>query len=391
MPQPRRLRRARLLLLLTVVFVSACTPHRPQTYRLVPSQSRERLLVPPGLATPTVAQSLISVKAPKGRAPCLPQAAAIASRKHRGQIRITVTRDTLLKEPPGWLMHWTAELEDQGCITPGAAPDFANRILESLPLDPSAAYRLLHAATGRPTYVELGPHNRLQTKAPIMLNDAAPGGSVEISATSETATGSLNVDLVGDEEQPIGVETSWWALQPKPNGPGSTIVSLSAERNIAGRSAAFPAPLKNYFQFSPGINFYRLVYKGQVEDKGGIAHVIVGAPNRLELERRTQLVLDDFKTCTVSDPNLCAILPRHVGLNPFLAVTVNAVEVRLPLSPTVRTAIRAAGGPSNVDEVLPTLTVLKPYNNKLVPVEFDRTRPEILDLTLLGGESISWK
>jgi hypothetical protein len=44
-----------------------------------------------------------------------------------------------------------------------------------------------------------------------------------------------------------------------------------------------------------------------------------------------------------------------------------------------------------VQEVLPQLVVLKPYAGKLVRVEFDRNSSEILDLVLLGGESISWK
>jgi hypothetical protein len=35
--------------------------------------------------------------------------------------------------------------------------------------------------------------------------------------------------------------------------------------------------------------------------------------------------------------------------------------------------------------------VLKPYGGKLAEVEFDRASSAILDMTLLGGESISWK
>jgi hypothetical protein len=34
--------------------------------------------------------------------------------------------------------------------------------------------------------------------------------------------------------------------------------------------------------------------------------------------------------------------------------------------------------------------VLRPYEGALVPVEFDRTRPDILALTLMGGEEIRW-
>ena len=98
----------------------------------------------------------------------------------------------------------------------------------------------------------------------------------------------------------------------------------------------------------------------------------MGAPDRLELERRTVRVLDNFDTCKVSDPNLCAVIPRHVALNPVLAVTVNGSEVRVGIRGTVRSAILQAGGPRRAEEVLPTLTVRKPYGNKSVDVEFDR-------------------
>ncbi len=57
----------------------------------------------------------------------------------------------------------------------------------------------------------------------------------------------------------------------------------------------------------------------------------------------------------------------------------------------VRSAIAQGGGPRRVEEVLPSLTVRKPYGGKLVDVVFDRSSGAILDMMLLGGESISWK
>lgn len=47
-----------------------------------------------------------------------------------------------------------------------------------------------------------------------------------------------------------------------------------------------------------------------------------------------------------------------------------------------------AGGPQHAEELQPRLSVLKPYGGKLVPVEFDRGSSAILDMTLMGGESI---
>ena len=84
-------------------------------------------------------------------------------------------------------------------------------------------------------------------------------------------------------------------------------------------------------------------------------------------------------------------IPRHVAVNPYLAVTVNGQEVRLEVRSSVRSAIRSGGGPQRAEEVLAKLQVLKPYGGKMIAVDFDHANPAILDLTLLGGESIFWK
>lgn len=88
---------------------------------------------------------------------------------------------------------------------------------------------------------------------------------------------------------------------------------------------------------------------------------------------------------------MCVVIPRRVAVNPFMMVMVNGVEVRLNVYGRVRDAVRAGGGPRNPEEVLPQLVLSKPFAGALKPVIFDRTRPDILELTLLGGESISWK
>ena len=80
-----------------------------------------------------------------------------------------------------------------------------------------------------------------------------------------------------------------------------------------------------------------------------------------------------------------------MAVNPFTVVTVNGAEVRLPLNGTVRSAVLLGGGPRQPQEILPQLAIWKPFEGKLKPVEFDRSKPDILNLLLLGGESISWK
>jgi hypothetical protein len=380
-------RRNRLLLTVAVL-TSACAVRQSQTYRLAP-QTSAHVLIPPGVATPAATHAAFTMKFAKGR-PCASSADAVTVESRGSKLRVLVARDALLRQAAGWLRQWTTQFEAQGCIPQGTGMDFAARILESVPLDPSAAYRLLHGDNAQQGYVELGPENRLQAQAPILKSGNSPDANVIEIASVTGNDRSLNVD-VHESDEAIGVETSWYTLRPKPDGAGTTIVAVSAERRIDGKTEPVARPTRNYFPFAPEIGFYRLIYKADISGKGSTTEIIVGAADRIELDRRTRQVLDDFDTCKVSDPSLCAVIPRHVALNPVMAVTVNGREVRVGIRGTVRGAVRQAGGPQRAEEVLTSLTVRKPYGGKLVDVEFDRTGSAILDMTLLGGESISWK
>ena len=377
-----------LLLCMAVLAGSGCAVRYSQTYRLTP-QGSAQMLVPPGIATAAVSRGRFTVPAAKGN-PCTPDGAAVKVERRGSKLRVSVARDALSQQPPGWLRQWTAQAEDRGCIPPGTGMEFAMRVLESVPLDPSAAYRLLHADKMGQGYVELGAENRLQTTAPIMKSgNWLDAGVMEIASVTGSDR-SISVDMRTSDEL-LGVETAWYTLRPKAEGAGTTIVPLSAEQSVNGKTEPAAGPLRNYFQFAPEIGFYRLIYKADVGGKGVLTEIVVGAPDRMELDRRTQRVLNDFDICKVSDPSLCVVIPRHVALNPYLAVTVNGEETRLGVRATVRGAIFRGGGPQNAEEVLPRLSVRKPFGGKLVPVEFDRGSGAILDMPLLGGESISWK
>ena len=58
------------------------------------------------------------------------------------------------------------------------------------------------------------------------------------------------------------------------------------------------------------------------------------------------------------------------------------------MPPTVRTVIQTAK--ARPDAVLPTLAITKQYAGKQAPVEFDRTKPDILGMVLTGNEEIRW-
>ena len=79
-----------------------------------------------------------------------------------------------------------------------------------------------------------------------------------------------------------------------------------------------------------------------------------------------------------------------MGVNADIVATVNGRELALPVGARVANAIRAAGE-QHPETLLPHLSVRKPYDGRLAPVVFDAGNADILSLTLLGGEEISWR
>jgi hypothetical protein len=373
---------------LALLMASAgCAVRTPalRTYRLV-KQDTGRVLIPPGIATADVPQRTFAADVVSGRGSCAPAGGPVEILPHKNRVRVTVRRDALLKQPPGWLSSWTALAESQGCIAPGEGLKLATRIVESLPLDPNAAYRLLHADDRRSGFVDLGAEKRLQVVSPILREGAAPDAVILETANISGSGNSLTVDVKSTPNL-IGFETAWYAIQPKAGGIGFTISPLSAEKHIQAKTEAAAAPATNYLQFPPQAAFYRLFYKA---DQTDVVAVVMAAPTRAELDRQSKAFEADPSLCEKLASRMCAVFPRRVGVNPFLIATVNGSETTLPVGTTVRGAIQSAGE-RNAERLLLQLTVLKPYAGKPVPVEFDRASPEILSLTLSGGESISWQ
>jgi hypothetical protein len=349
-----------------------------QTYRLV-EQGAGRVLIPPGVSKPDVGQRTFTADIAAGRGSCTPAEGAVAIQSRHGRVRVTVARDPLLKQPPGWLSHWTAQAESEGCIAAGEGLKLAARIVESLPLDPRAAWRLLHADDRQTGYVDLGPETRLQVVSPILREGAPPDAPILDDSTLTGEGNRLTLTLKATPNL-VGYETAWYALQPKVGQIGFAIAPLSAEKHIQGKVEPAAAPATDYLKFGPQAAYYRLFYKA---DKGEVVEVVLAAATRAELDRQTQAFSSEAALCAQAPTQVCVVIPKRVALNPFLAITVNASETTVPVGATIGAAI-------HLDRVPPELKVYRLYAGKLVPVEFDRASPAILGLVLNGGEKISW-
>jgi hypothetical protein len=358
--------------------------HRPlMTYRLVRTDASQ-ILIPPRVAKLDLAVRTFStdVGAVSGKCPSLSGSSPspITIQTKRKRVQVTVTKELLLRQPTGWLSEWTAGLESQGCIAAGAGPKLADEIATALPLDMNQAVRLLYS-----NQLEIAPNMRIQVVSPILKEGATLNDPILIEETTGKGN-SLGV-VIKSTANLLGYETAMYTVQPKAGGMGASIAPLYADRHIGDETERRPEPAVNYFRFPANAAFFRVFYEAEQTE---YAALVIAAPTRSELERRTKILEAGAASCEKLNNELCVAVPKQVAINGLIPVTVNGSQIWLTWGTSVGGAVRATGYP-DANRVLPKLAVYKPYHSKLAAVEFDRASPAILNLTVTGGEVISWK
>ena len=300
-------------------------------------------------------------------------------------IRVTVQPGKLVAHPAGWLQQWAEKLEDRGCVADGLA--LATRITEMVPLDPAAASNLLRYPGL--VYRDLGPEYRLYSASPILRDGAKPGAPLIVSSDAVANGGALTVEVKPSADL-IGVETAWYAIRDRTEGEGANIAFLSAEDRIGDQVSRPDKPRVDYLRFSDRAAYYRFFLHTADSQSDHLA-IVLAAPTRGELREQTKLLQADPGVCAkAAAAGLCVEAPFGSALSPALVATVNGAEVAIRDAWTVRGALRAAGV-RRVESVLATLQVRRFYNGRLVPVLFDRSRTDVLDLALSGREDIRWQ
>jgi hypothetical protein len=358
--------------------------HKPilNSYRLLRQDSGE-ILVPPGVARPDLTRRTFIADIATGKGICAAEG-GIQLQPVRKKLRVSVDRDALLQQrQPRWLADWSLRAEEQGCIAQGRGQDLAELIVESVPLESAVAFRLMYTSflSG---YVELGPENRLEVHSPVLRE----GDPAEAPLTDTLKVTGKDYHLDVDSSlapSVIGFETAWYGIERNRGKIGYHFVPLSGDRNIQGAVEHMHGPTTDYFQFPPQAAFFRLFHKS--EDNDVIALVIAGS-TREDLDGRTKAVGNDPAECEKTS-GMCLALPRRVGVNPFLIVSVNGRDITVPVGARLSAAIQAAGM-KNPDTVLPELRVKKLFRGKPTPMEFDHQSDDILNLQLTGGERLSW-
>lgn len=368
---------------LALVFLcwAGCAVRKPSAYSLLPRDNRQ-ILIPPGIASPKIVRRTFTAEVAKGSGIC-PVAGPVAIQPHKMRLRVSVDVDALAKQSPGWLSRWSAELESQGCVAPGEGAKLAQAIVESLPLELNAAFRLLYPNDRVTGELDVLPRSRLHVLSPIVRE---PGAPILVGPSSVSGDDHQLTLTFRSTDNLLGYEIAWYEVQARPGAAGSIIVPLSAEARIGSDVRHGDSPAVNYFRFPAAAGFYRLFYEA---DQTDFTALIVAADSSAELEQRSRVLEAGPAACSRLPGGWCATIPKDVAVNLLLPVTVNREEVLVAWGATVANAIRAAGEPQP-SSILQRLEVQKPYRGRATPVKFDPASRAILDMILTGGEIISW-
>jgi hypothetical protein len=349
----------------------------PQTYRYA-----NHILIPPAVKRATLPKRTVALPI---TAKCAVSDGGIQFAPGK-TIRVTVEPAKLVAHPSGWLQQWGDKLEEQGCLAAGTGFPLATRITEIVPIDPNAAFSLLRYPGL--TYRDLGPEYRLFSAGPILREGAKPNAPAIVSTEAAGNGSGLNVTVKASPDL-IGVETAWYAIQPNAGRDGMRIVFLSAEDRIGDQVSHPDKPRLDYLRFSDRAAYYRFFLHTAVSQSDHLA-IVLAAATQEELRDQTNLLLSDPDVCAkAAASGMCVAAPFGSALSPALVAMVNGQEVAIRDRWTVRGALQASGV-SRPEGVLPTLQVKRFYASKLVPVTFDHTQTDILDLPLSGREEIHW-
>jgi hypothetical protein len=377
----------RILLIFAALLSTACAAHQPiaANWRLT-KQGTGDVLIPPDIKAVGVLQRTLTANVAPGDMNCPPRNGAIDLKVRGRHARVTVAAKSLEEQPTGGLAAWASIMEAAHCLAPGEGVKLADRIAESVPLDPGAALRLLNADDWQTGEVDLGPQTRLQVISPYWRDRGVGmiGGPVTVTGNGYHLAATANYT-----ENLLGTETTLYTFRPKDSGTGYSVVPLYADAKTGETIERRAQPVTDYLKFPDEASFYRLFYKSSRTDFTGL---VVAARTPAELDQRARALeaSGDSASCGKLGGDLCIEIPKDVAVNPLISVTVNGVEVLVGRRTRVAGVIVAAGE-RQPETVLGSLTISKPWNGRVMPVAFDPADGAILNMPLRGGEVVAWR
>ncbi len=260
------------------------------------------------------------------------------------------------------------ERERSGCLRPGEADRLAARILENLALPSGLAYQLRFHNPVIQGYFDLEPQVALKAVAPLLK----PG-----------------VERYRSLHDVRGYETVYYELARQRGR--LRIQPVSIEDNMGGKVAASRRLSSDRLKLPDSVRAVRYFFRVW-KTTGDRKIALLSTPRAELLDRLTARFLADpeaFCRAAQKADATCISIPNEMMLAPEMKVRANGKTAYVPVGGSLGTVLQGAGV-QPPESVLARLTVLRPYGGELRPVEFDRSRRDVLGLVLIGGEEIRW-
>jgi hypothetical protein len=259
------------------------------------------------------------------------------------------------------------QLEGRGCLKPAEAQRLLRAVPEAFPLPPSFAYHFQLGSFDTTGYFDLTPDFRMEVIRPIYDREDAQ--------TLEHQT---------------GYEVSYYnfkAVDPD----GHLVASLtSVGESRLGRPVQSKPARRNKITFPASPSFFRLLFKFERAADKQITHAfLLTSAEHSDLDATTSRMLASaVYQCVAPLPPLanCMEFPQLFGVNPELRVRVNGNDTFVALGGGVGSALQLPFGA----EVPKKLRITRLYRGHRIPVTFDPSTKDILLLTLLPGDEITW-
>jgi hypothetical protein len=248
-----------------------------------------------------------------------------------------------------------------GCLSDKDAPLLLQRLIDNLPLPSGTAYRMRYGEYPMDGYLDLDSKFRLRAVEPIR-----------------------------EQGQVVGFKTSFYPLVPTPDG-GVRATAGESETNLKAVITHGPATDSEVLHMPPHTTWVRLFLRtwSETQDRR-IALIAAATPRELALASKAFEANPEGFCAHASTLNAACIgVPKDMVLGPELRVRANGTDQYAPVGGHIGDVLRSMNI-RNGAELVKTMRVSRPYEGKLVPVEFDRANNDVLSLVLMGGEEITW-
>jgi len=189
----------------------------------------------------------------------------------------------------------------------------------------------------------------------------------------------------------LGYETANYTFVREGPDSRTRLRLASATEVLIGAEPIEKRTLHKELPFSKSPAHFRLLFMTDETTSERITRaVLLSAPDETKLAqaiaRRGNRPEDFCTTLSITDVN-CTILPKNFGVSPELRVRLNQKDAFVRVGGIVQEVLNLenteAGPP-------PSLRVLRPFEGRLIPIEFDRSSGDILRLVLLPGDKITF-